>query len=356
MKHGKKRTMKHFKAKNINKVTLILIVVGIMLLCTTMFFVNKKIIKNKEALRASAIPEYEIAEDTDVLLVDVSSEEELWEEIDAMEETVVETEAEKNDTNKNDKINFKDKYYIKVNCSANTVTIYENDGSGNFNPIKAMICSTGGATPKSGKYTIGAKYVWLPLFGNVYGHYCTRIGTSHILFHSVPYLENYNSGSLEYWEFDKLGTSASMGCIRLQIKDTKWIYATIPKGTTVEFYSDSNPGPLGKPSAPKISSNTACRNWDPTDDDGANPWRNNNQVQVQETPVTVVNIPNTNNNPNTNTTSETNNESNSETNNNIVNNEPVNPTEPGNTEQNNNTENNSENNTDYNTIINNETI
>lgn len=40
----------------------------------------------------------------------------------------------------------------------------------------------------------------------------------------------------------------------------------------VTFYSDSNPGPLGKPTESKISGNEKCRNWDPTDPDSANPW------------------------------------------------------------------------------------
>ena len=196
------------------------------------------------------------------------------------EETIqiIKDEIEKNGANNEENKNAGNKYYIKVNVSANTVTIYENDGDGNYNPIKAMVCSTGGATPRSGQYKVTNNYYWQPLFGDVYGHYCTRIGYTNILFHSVPYTENYNSGSLEYWEFDKLGTSASMGCIRLQIKDTQWIYSNIPSGTIVEFYEDSNPGPLGKPSAPKISSNERCRNWDPTDYDSDNPWLNEDSL------------------------------------------------------------------------------
>ena len=79
--------------------------------------------------------------------------------------------------------------------------------------------------------------------------------------------------TLEYEEYDKLGTSASMGCIRLCVRDAKWIYDNAKAGSTVEFYSNtSNPGPLGKPKAQKISGNKANRNWDPTDPDKHNPW------------------------------------------------------------------------------------
>lgn len=165
----------------------------------------------------------------------------------------------------------KSKYYIKVNYSANVVNIYTKDKNGNYTvPYKAMVCSCGTATPQAGTYEISSKYRWLSLIGNVNGQYSTRI-VNHILFHSVPYLTKSHD-SLEYWEYDKLGTTASAGCIRLTVEDAKWIYDNCKSGTKVEFYSDVNPGPLGKPTATKISSNEACRNWDPTDSNENNPW------------------------------------------------------------------------------------
>ena len=164
-------------------------------------------------------------------------------------------------------------YYIKVNYGAQVVTIYGKDNEGNYTvPVKAMVCSTGVATPKSGVYSIPARWEWLRLKGYVWGHYSTQI-TGNILFHSVPYLRKGDPASLEYWEYDKLGTYASAGCIRLTVKDAKWIYNNCAKGTKVEFYSDSNPGPLGKPTAKKISSYPDyLRNWDPTDTNNSNPW------------------------------------------------------------------------------------
>ena len=78
----------------------------------------------------------------------------------------------------------KEKYYIKVNCTANVVTIYKG-AEGNWKPFKAMVCSTGTATPQSGKYTIKSRWTWLRLIGGVYGHYVTQI-TGDILFHSLP--------------------------------------------------------------------------------------------------------------------------------------------------------------------------
>ncbi|MDE5830861.1 MAG: L,D-transpeptidase [Clostridia bacterium] len=107
--------------------------------------------------------------------------------------------------------------------------------------------------------------------GDVYGQYASRI-TGSILFHSVPYVYQDKS-TLEWWEYDKLGQTASLGCVRLTVEDAKWIYSNCIAGTKVEFYASSNPGPLGKPTAKKISEDEDVRNWDPTDPDSNNPWK-----------------------------------------------------------------------------------
>ena len=166
-----------------------------------------------------------------------------------------------------------DKYYIKVNYGAQVVTVYTQDSNGKYTvPVRAMICSTGTYTPTSGTYRTLAKGNWWPLYGDVYGQYSTHIYDG-ILFHSVPYLESGDKSSLEYWAYDQLGQRVSMGCVRLTVEDAKWIYYNCPVGTQVEFYSSSNPGPLGKPTAMKISDAPSdVRGWDPTDPDPNNPW------------------------------------------------------------------------------------
>ena len=164
-------------------------------------------------------------------------------------------------------------YYLKVNLTQNVVNVYTKDESGDYNvPFKVMLCSTGKSTPKSGKVHKITTYrrEWNGLFGNVYGQYATQI-IGNILFHSVPYTQK-SKDSLEYWEYDKLGTSASLGCIRLAVKDAKWVYENCLAGTIVEFYEDDNPGPLGKPSPTLISENEELRGWDPTDPSADNPW------------------------------------------------------------------------------------
>lgn len=124
------------------------------------------------------------------------------------------------------------RYYIKVNLKTQTVNIYEKDENGRYSiPVKVMLCSTGTYTPQTGTYKITTyKKEWLDLQGDVYGQYCTQI-VGNILFHSVPYLEKYNPSSLEYWEYDKLGQDASLGCIRLTVENAKWIYDNCDTGT-----------------------------------------------------------------------------------------------------------------------------
>lgn len=222
-------------------------------------------------------------------------------------------------------------YLVAVNRYMGVVTVYGKDENGDYTvPIKAMLCSVGrnsadeayfgvrsgdGLTPL-GVYNTNGKtdYGWGTLFSNdgiheyVYGQYTTRI-IGHILFHSVPYywqrkdaLEWTGTPDNMVHEFNKLGSPASMGCIRLCVRDVEWIWANCPLGTTVVIYDErGNYGPLGRPenfiidpnsemlkdidpeilklsgsdkntfkTNPEVSSNPL--NWDPTDPDPNNPW------------------------------------------------------------------------------------
>ena len=162
-------------------------------------------------------------------------------------------------------------YRIRINRELNTVTVYAADAEGNYTiPMKAMVCSTGAATPVGVFHTFNRSN-WRALFGGVYGQYATDI-VGDILFHSVPYY-SMNKGDVEYLEYNKLGTKASMGCIRLAVADALWIFQNCPIGTEVEIYDDpSDPGPLGKPQPIYIDPESEIRGWDPTDPDPANPW------------------------------------------------------------------------------------
>ncbi|MBQ9091645.1 MAG: L,D-transpeptidase, partial [Anaerotignum sp.] len=163
-------------------------------------------------------------------------------------------------------------YYVTVNLTDNIVTVYEKDEAGNYTvPRKAFLCSVGESTPE-GTFQTMVKYDWRYLFGDVWGQYATRI-TGHYLFHSVPYFEK-DKTTLEYEEYNKLGTTASMGCIRLTVKDAKWLYDNCPVGTTVKMYRGDVEEPLQPEAVQKINVNdTKRRGWDPTDPDPANPWK-----------------------------------------------------------------------------------
>ena len=163
-------------------------------------------------------------------------------------------------------------YYIKVNRRQNCITVYTSDENGEYTvPYKAMICSTGlyNATPR-GTFHLSTKYLWRELYGKVYGQYATRI-TGGVLFHSVPYYKKSKS-ALCTEKYNKLGQQASMGCVRLTVEDAKWIADNCPSGTTVEIYDDDDPGPLGKPEAAHIDTDSPNKGWDPTDPDVENPW------------------------------------------------------------------------------------
>lgn len=165
----------------------------------------------------------------------------------------------------------KQPYLIKVNRACNTVTVYEKDSKGNYTvPIKAMVCSVGtGSRTLTGTFNTKEKYRWKLLNGNVWGQYATRI-VGGILFHSVYYYGYCDPSTLSTKEYNKLGTAASQGCIRLTVADAKWIYDNCPIGTQVIIYDDKkNPGPLGKPEAIKLPSNVK---WDPTDPNEKNPY------------------------------------------------------------------------------------
>ncbi len=63
---------------------------------------------------------------------------------------------------------------------------------------------------------------------NTYAQYAVRI-QGQIMLHSVPYTSP-ESDALEYWEYNKLGNVASLGCVRFQVADIKWIYDNCPEG------------------------------------------------------------------------------------------------------------------------------
>lgn len=164
-------------------------------------------------------------------------------------------------------------YWIKVNKQCNVATVYQQK-SGKWTPIKAMLTSCGskGNTPL-GTFKISDMYTWCSMRGSgaSYAQYATRI-TGHIMFHSVCFYNYGNKKTQDVKAFNKLGSNASLGCVRLCTADAKWIYNNCKKGTKVTIYKSSNPGPLGKPDAYKMPASAGNKNWDPTDANPNNPY------------------------------------------------------------------------------------
>lgn len=164
-------------------------------------------------------------------------------------------------------------YVIYVNRSLNCVTVKQQDNDGALTPIKSIICSCGreGHETPEGTFRTSDYYEWREMVDGTYGRYAVRFN-GKILFHSAPYLEE-SPDTLEWEEYNKLGQNASLGCVRMSLKDAKWIYDNCKPGTKVVVYSDNeNAGDLGKPSVAKIDADSSCRAWDPTDTDIHNPW------------------------------------------------------------------------------------
>lgn len=169
-------------------------------------------------------------------------------------------------------------YHLVVNRRTNTVTAYTYSEDGSYDvPVRAMVCScgTGGAdiTPV-GEFRTASMRRWATLYGDaehefLYGQYVTEFN-GDILFHSVPY-EAESKDTLETAEFNKLGTNASQGCVRLAASDSYWIYKNCPLNTPVSVIdADGSADPLGTPPAVKQNYRDG---WDPTDPDGGNPLK-----------------------------------------------------------------------------------
>ena len=161
-------------------------------------------------------------------------------------------------------IGFQSSYVAKINRKTCTVTIYASDGAnGYIIPVKRFACSVGlPATPTPlGTFNTIEKMRWGMLMGPSWGQYCTRI-VGGILFHSVAGSTKsiYNLNPANY---NMLGYPASHGCVRLCVKDAKWIYDHCKLGMQVTIYDSPDPGPLGRGPVYRITNPN--QNWDPTD-------------------------------------------------------------------------------------------
>lgn len=155
-------------------------------------------------------------------------------------------------------------FQIYVNRYCNTITVYAPDGNnGYIIPVIAFACSTGlpGMETPAGTYYTYAKNRWEELMGPSWGQYSARV-VDGIYIHSVPSNIPNSHYGIPWSEYNKLGSPASHGCIRVNVAAAKWIYDHCGVGTEVTIFDSSYPGPLGKPTTPQLYPG---QDWDPTD-------------------------------------------------------------------------------------------
>ena len=132
-------------------------------------------------------------------------------------------------------------YAITVDVNNQVTIVYGRDDQGNYTiPVRRMVCSTGTrATPSTvGEFELegrNARWCYFPAW-NSHAQYWTKIN-EYIAFHSVTYSAvDYNALSTK--SYNKLGSRASHGCVRLLVSDAKWVYENIGEGVIVTVTED----------------------------------------------------------------------------------------------------------------------
>jgi len=95
--------------------------------------------------------------------------------------------------------------------------------------------------------------------GKSYAEYLCRFHGAKCM-HCVPYRKRNTTGHVDKTEFNKLGTPASGGCVRMPWKLAHYIYTNCPVGTPVKVFK----GTKGKFPGGKPKKYTAKTNLDPT--------------------------------------------------------------------------------------------
>lgn len=167
------------------------------------------------------------------------------------------------------------KYLIRINVAKNCITIYEKDNLNEYTvPVKAMTCSafTDNMEVET-VYSIIGKEDWKRATDGTYSKYAVNLDEVTAIC-STPYSAQENDALITE-KFNKIGKEYSSENIWLNNADAKWIYENCEAGTTVVLYSNADEaGPLGIPHSIKIPEDAEFANWDPTDDDTDNLWRN----------------------------------------------------------------------------------
>ena len=170
--------------------------------------------------------------------------------------------------------------YLPSQC----VVAFCSDG-GEWREQRSMICSTGRRNHETpvGQYKIYQRYEY-KLLGTeespCYGLWACRF-KDHYLFHSVPISADAGRDAekghrlTNMKKYEKLGTVASDGCVRLTVADAKWIYElSADRTVAVRVVNEAGPTPT-KPPAIRWEAPYTDKSgygWDPTDPHPDNPY------------------------------------------------------------------------------------
>lgn len=179
-------------------------------------------------------------------------------------------------------------FQVEVNRAASCVTVYAYDSERKSYciPIKTCTVSVGRDTwtmkgtsglhenssyTPLGDYSISTngtsvKYTMKPMHepdgSIVYARWASHV-VGNVYFHSIA-VGSDSHYALNPNHYNRLGTPASAGCIRMTVADAKWFFDYVSRGTPVKIVQGNAkyPGPLGKNPTIKINSSI---HYDPTD-------------------------------------------------------------------------------------------
>ena len=125
-------------------------------------------------------------------------------------------------------------YRIDVSIDNQTVTVYQLNESGQYDQVQQFSCSTGlgNSTPR-GIFLDGYpanRWHYFKKF-DCWAQYSYEI-EGNIMFHSVLYSEK-DTSTLREGSVYALGSPASHGCIRLSVKNARWLFEHCKRGTAV---------------------------------------------------------------------------------------------------------------------------
>jgi len=166
-------------------------------------------------------------------------------------------------------------YYIIVYLDNCTVLVLGKDAFGHYNQVaKVFTCSVGldeddNSTPP-GLYALGDRYEWCLMVDDSYSQYAIRYDGSYMM-HSVTY-HTKSADNLIMEEYEKLGSPASHGCVRLCAGDIKWVFDNAKRYTQLHIIDGKN-GPE-QPAVTPLNYDEPYNGWDPTDPAAESPFNN----------------------------------------------------------------------------------